>query len=101
MRAVVVAVSCLLVLGFYGYVFAQLYWEHKRFKGLEKRLRGHLYAMTPERDVKSGPSKVVRLTNAPERIRKETLIHVGVAIGGLVGLFAEIGFLSQMVDSFR
>ena len=101
MRAVAVAVSCLLVLGFYGYVFAQLYREHKRFKGLEKRLREHLYAMTPEREVESGPSKVVRLPNAPERIRKETLIHVGVAIGGLVGLFAEIGFLSQVLDSFH
>ena len=101
MRAVAFAVSCLLVLGFYGYVFAQLYREHKRFKGLEKRLREHLYAMTPELEGKSGLSKVVRLPKVPEHIRKETLIHVGLAIGGLAGLFAEIGFLSQMIDSFH
>jgi hypothetical protein len=101
MRAVAFAVSCLLVLGFYGYVFAQLYREHKRFKGLEKRLREHLYAMTPELEAKSGPSKVVQLPKVPEHIRKETLIHVGLAIGGLAGLFAEIGFLSQLVDSLH
>jgi hypothetical protein len=101
MRAVAFAVSCLLVLGFYGYVFAQLYREHKRFKGLEKRLREHLYAMTPEREAKSSPSKVATLPKVSERIRKDTLIHVGVAIGGLAGLFAEIGFLSQLVDSFH
>jgi hypothetical protein len=33
--------------------------------------------------------------------RHETLIQVGVAIGGLVGIFAEIGLLNQLVDSFR
>ena len=87
--------------GILWYVFAQLYREHKRFQGLEKRLREHLYAMTPEREAKSCPSKVARLPRVPEHIRKETLIHVGVAIGGLAGLFAEIGFLSQMIDSFH
>ena len=101
MRVVAFAVSCLLVLGFYGYVFVQLYREHKRFKGLEKRLREHLYAMTPERHVKNGAPKVATLPKASERMRKEALIHVGVAIGGLVGIFAEIGLLSQVVDSLH
>ena len=101
MRTVAFAVSCLLVLGFYGYVFAQLYREHKRFKSLEKRLREHVYAMTPEREIKSGPLEVAPLPKASQRTRKETLIQMGVAIGGLAGLFAEIGFLSRLVDSFH
>lgn len=101
MRTVAFAVSCLLVLAFYGYVFAQLYREHQRFKGLEKRLHEHLFAMAPENEGKSDASKVAELPKIPKHIRKETLIHVGVAIGGLAGLFAEIGFLSQLVDSLH
>ena len=101
MRVLAFAVSCLLVLGFYGYVFVQLYREHKRFKGIEKRLREHLYAMTPEREAKSVASKVATLPKSSDHLRKEALIHVGVAIGGLVGIFAEIGLLSQVVDSLH
>jgi hypothetical protein len=101
MRAVALAISCLLVLGFYGYVFTQLYREHKRFKALESRLREHLYAIEPEREVQGSHSKTATYPKIPGRMRKDTLIQVGVAIGGLLGLFAEIGFLNRMVNSFH
>ena len=101
MRLAAFAISCLLVFGFYGYVFVQLYREHKRFKGIEKRLREHLYAMTPEREAKTGAPEEPTLPKGSDRLRKEALIHVGVAIGGLVGIFAEIGLLSQVVDSLH
>jgi hypothetical protein len=101
MRAVAFAISCLLILGFYGYVFTQLYREHKRFKALEQRLREHLNAMVPPGEVQSGPSKTAALPKIRGPVRKETLIHVGVAIGGLLGLFAEIGFLNRLVNSFH
>jgi hypothetical protein len=101
MRAVAFAISCLLILGFYGYVFTQLYREHKRFKALEQRLREHLHAMAPPGEVRSGPSKTAALPKICGPVRKETLIQVGVAIGGLLGLFAEIGFLNRLVNSFH
>ncbi len=101
MRAVAFAISCLLILGFYGYVFTQLYREHKRFKALEQRLRDHLYAKAPEGEVKGGPSKTAASPKIRGPLRKESLIHVGVAIGGLLGLFAEIGLLNRLVNSFH
>jgi hypothetical protein len=101
MRVLAFAISSLLVLGFYGYVFTQLFREHKRFKALESRLREHLYAIESEGGVKGDPSKTAASPKIPGQMRKDTLIQLGVAIGGLVGLFAEIGFLSQMVNSFH
>jgi|SRR5271154_1193600 len=99
MRAIAFAMSCLLVLGFYGYVFMQLYREHKRFKAQEKRLREHLYEMEPETEIGAGPSETATLPKVPAHMR--TLIHFGVAIGGLLGLFAEIEVLNQLVASFH
>jgi len=93
--------SCLLVLGFYGYVFLQLYREHRRYTALENRLREHLYEMEPKPQIKMGPSNRAGLPKAPKHIRKETLIQVGVAIGGLLGIFAEIGFLNGLINSFH
>jgi hypothetical protein len=85
-----------LVLGFYGYVFLQLYREHQRVGALEKRLSDHLVGMDAENESESdSPRKFTK------HARHETLIQVGVAIGGLVGIFAEIGLLNQLVDSFR
>jgi len=99
MRAIAFAMSCLLVLGFYGYVFMQLYREHKRFKAQEKRLQENLYEMEQETEIEAGPSETATLPKVPVHMR--TLIHVGVAIGGLLGLFAEIEVLNQLVASFH
>jgi hypothetical protein len=88
------AIVGVLVLGFYGYVFLQLYREHQRVGALEKRLSDHLVGMDAENESDS-PRKFTK------DARHETLIQVGVAIGGLVGIFAEIGLLNQLVDSFR
>ena len=92
------AIGGVLVLGFYGYVFWQLYCEHKRVRGLERRLREHLVGMDAESESESEsdfPKNLVK------RVRRETMIQVGVAIGGLVGIFAEIGLLNQLVDSLH
>ena len=90
------AIGGVLVLGFYGYVFLQLYREHKRAVSVEKRLHEHLVAM----DSNSEPEPDF-LKKFAKGARHETLIQVGVAIGGLVGIFAEIGLLNRLVDSFR
>jgi hypothetical protein len=95
------AVGCLLVLGFYGYVFMQLYREHKRFGSLEKRLHEHLCVMETERHIKAERPRTPVTPKIPRQARKETLIHVGVAIGGLLGVFAEIGLLNWLVTSFH
>jgi hypothetical protein len=96
-----VAVGCLLVLGFYGYVFMQLYREHKRFGSLEKRLHEHLCAIQPEHYTKPDYPRTAAMPKIPRHARKESLLHVGVAIGGLLGVFAEIGLLNWLVTSFR
>jgi len=90
------AIGGVLVLGFYGYVFLQLYREHKRVGSLEKRLRERLVAMDSESEFELDFRK-----KFAKRARHETLIQVGVAIGGLVGIFAEIGLLNRLVDSFH
>jgi hypothetical protein len=95
------AVSCLLVLGFYGHVFMQLYREHQRFKAQEKRLDEHLCAMEPEVGIKGRSLKTSTGPKVPRHTHKETLIHVGVAIGGLVSVFAEIVLLNWLVTSFH
>jgi hypothetical protein len=98
MRAVAFVVSCLFVLGFYGYVLTRLYREHKRFKAQEKRLPEHLYEMEPETATAVAAPKTAAQRTSPNGRRKETLLHVGVAIGGLLGVFAEIEFLNQLVS---
>jgi hypothetical protein len=93
------AMSCLLVLGFYGYVLVQLYREHKRFADFEKRLQKHLYGMEPEAEIKARPLKRATLPKVAGSRHGETLLHLGVAIGGLLGVFAEIGLLNWLVTS--
>jgi hypothetical protein len=95
------AVSCFLVLGFYGYVFMQLYREHKRFGSLEKRLHEHFYVMEPDRHTQAEQSTTEVLPKTLRYARKESLIDLGVAIGGLLGVFAEIEFLNLLVNSFH
>ncbi len=47
------AIVGVLVLGFYGYVFLQLYREHQRVGALEKRLSDHLVGMDAENESES------------------------------------------------
>jgi hypothetical protein len=95
------AMSCLLVLGFYGYVLVQLYREHKRFADFEKRLQKHLYRVEPRAEIEARPLKRTTLPKVARSRPGETLLHVGVAIGGLLGVFAEIGLLNWLVTSFH
>ena len=90
------AIGGVLVLGFYGYVFLQLYREHRRVGALGRRLRDHLIAM--DSGYEPGPDFPRKFA---KHARHETLIQVAVAIGGLVGVFAEIGVLNRLVESFR
>jgi len=101
MRAAAFVVSCLFVLGFYGYVLTRLYQEHRRFKAQEKRLHEHLYAMEPKTKTAVAAPKTAARRTSPNGRRKETLLHIGVAIGGLIGVFAEIEFLNHLVASFH
>ena len=104
MLAVIACVaSCflVLVLGFYGYVFMQLYREYQRFEAQEKHLAEHLYAVGPEPEIRAGRARTATLSRPPGHIRKETLIHVVVALGGLLGVFAEIDFLNRVVSAFH
>jgi hypothetical protein len=96
-----IAVGCLLALGFYGYVFLQLYREHRRFRSMAKRLDEHLLAPEPSPELKAVRTKTVLAPKVQRRARKETLLHVGVALGGLLGVFAEIGLLNWVVNSFH
>ena len=95
------AIGGVLVLGFYGYIFLQLYHEHKRVSSLEKRLRDHLVGMDAESESEADSLQAGTLSKISKRAQHETLIQVGVAIGGLVGIFAEIGLLNRLVDSFH
>lgn len=102
MLAVVgIAVGCLLVLGFYGYVFLQLYREHRRFRSMAKRLDEHLVAAETSPAMNAVRTKTPPAPMVQQRARKETLLHLGVAVGGLLGVFAEIGLLNWVVSSFH
>ena len=94
MLAVALMVSGLLVLGFYGYVFVQFHRENKRFKFRSR-------FASPGSDDSDLCSKTAKLpkTSARESIRRETLIHLGLALGGLVGLFVEIELINSLVTA--
>jgi hypothetical protein len=96
-----IAVGFLLVLGFYGYVFLQLYREHRRFRSMAKRLDEHLVAAEPSPAMNAVRPKTALAPMVQRRARKETLLHLGVAVGGLLGVFAEIGLLNWVVGSFH
>ena len=95
------AVSCLVVLGFYGYVLMRLYREHQRLKAQAKHLCEHLHTLKSKPKTTADASKPVTLLGPHKHMRSEALIQVGIAVGGLLGVFAEIGFLSRLISSFH
>lgn len=100
MVAVVLVVSCLSVFGFYGYVLLQFQQEQKQLKAHKKRLSEHLYEMEPESSKRAAerhgdPDSRLRATTLPETkaqelMRRETLIQLSLAVGGLAAVFAGI-----------
>jgi hypothetical protein len=106
MLAVVFFVSFLSVCGFYAYVFVQMGRERKRLAEHKKHLAEHMYELEREParkpaergapEASSGASIPVGTgTNASRR--RETLLQVSVAVGGLVALFAGIEILNSFV----
>lgn len=92
MREVGLAFAFITVVGFYGYLLLELYRERKRVRSCEKR-SNRMRAANPEISEKASPFQT------PEVDRKQALVSVGVAIGGLLGIFAEIEFLSRLLSS--
>ena len=107
MLAVTFLVSFLSVCAFYAYVFVQLERERKKLDAHKKHLPEHLYEMERETEVSADDER-----DAPERrsrasipardrasrsARRETLIQVSIAVGGLVALFAGIEVLNSLV----
>lgn len=89
-----VVVSGILVLGFYGYVLAQFYRENQRYK-----FRSRFVAPgTDDSDLCSNTAASQK-TYSRKLMRRETLIHLALAVSGLVGLFLEIELLNSLVTA--
>jgi hypothetical protein len=108
MLAVTFVVSCLSVCGFYVYVLVQLRREEKRGDAHKKRLPEHFYEMEPKRredDVENPQDpdflrtlKGIRHNSGAEAsLRRETMVGVGLTVGGLAALFAGIEFFNSLV----
>jgi hypothetical protein len=108
MLAVIFIVSCLSVFGFYVYVLVQLRREEKREAAYKKRLPEHFYQMGPERrqddaenrrdpDFLGTGIRIRRNSGAEARLRRETMVGVGLTIGGLAAVLAGIEFLNSLV----
>jgi Ca2+/H+ antiporter len=95
MLAITFIVSCLSVCAFYVYVLVHLERERKRMKAHEKHLPEHFYEMEPkprekDADNPKGPS-------ISEEILRQTMIHLGLTLGGLMALFGGIEFFNSLV----
>jgi len=106
MLAVIFIVSCLSVFGFYVYVLAQLRREQKREDAHKKRLPEHFYEMGPERRQDNAENRqdpdflrtsIRRSSGAEARLRRETMVGVGLTVGGLAAVLAGIEFLNSLV----
>ena len=109
MLAVIFIVSCLAVSGFYVYVLVHLRREEKREDAHKKRLPEHFYGMGPdlhqddaenrqERDfLRTGTSIRHSSGGAEARLRRETMVGVGLTVGGLAAVLAGIEFLNSLV----
>ena len=108
MLAVTFIISCLSVCGFYVYVLVQLRREEKRGDAHKKCLPEHFYEMEPKRredDVENPQDpdflrtlKGIRPNSGAEAsLRRETMLGVGLTVGGLAALFAGIEFFNSLV----
>jgi hypothetical protein len=107
MLAVTFLVSFLSVCAFYAYVFVQMGRERKRLAEHKKHLAEHLYEMEPEPEKNEADDReetglrpragTARTANGRGSKRRETLVQVSLAVGGLVALFAGIEVLNSLV----
>jgi hypothetical protein len=97
MLGVIFIVSCLSVFGFYVYVLVHLRREEKREDAHKKRLPEHFYEMGPEHRQDSAENcqdpdflgtSVRRSSGAEARLRRETMVGVGLTVGGLAAVLA-------------
>jgi hypothetical protein len=106
MLAVMFVVSFLSVCGFYAYVFVHLERESKQLRDHKKHLAEHLYEMEPEQNAAEDREEsrsrrgagTGRAANGQGSMRRETLVQVSLAVGGLVALFAGIEILNSLVN---
>jgi Ca2+/Na+ antiporter len=109
MLAVIFIVTCLSVFGFYVYVLVRLRREEKREDAHKKRLPEHLYEMGPDLHqddaenrqdpdfLRIGKSIRHKSHEAEARLRRETMVGVGLTVGGLAAVLAGIEFLNSLV----
>jgi hypothetical protein len=91
--------SSIVVLGFYGYVFAHLYSEHRKMKAREKYAADHLSRIGPRPQTKPLRSPQPDRKKSQGSFRTEALVNVGVALGGLAAMFAEIEILNRLLSA--
>lgn len=108
MLASIFIVSCLSACGFYVYVFMKLEREHRRLRDHKKSLAGHLFEIETQRDrndgqnfhgtkVMSSRGTISQKARPQAEMRRETVIQLGLTVGGLAALFAGIVLLSSLV----
>ena len=107
MLAAIFIISCLSVFGFYVYVLVHLRREEKREDACKKRLPEHFYEMGPERrqdgaenhypDVSRTRISTRHNSRAEAELRRETLLGVGLTVGGLAAVLAGIEFFNSLV----
>jgi hypothetical protein len=106
MLAVIFIVSCLSVFGFYVYVLVHLRREERREDAHKKRLPEHFYEMGPERCQDNAENRqdpdflrtsIRHSSGAEARLRRETMVGVGLTVGGLAAVLAGIEFLNSLV----
>jgi hypothetical protein len=108
MLAVIFIVSSISVFGFYVYVLVHLRREEKREDAYKKRLPEHFYEMGPERrqddaedhhdpDVSRTRISTRHNSGAEARLRRETMVGVGLSVGGLAAVLAGIEFFNSLV----
>jgi hypothetical protein len=113
MLAVIFVVSCLSVFGFYVYVLVHLRREEKREDAHKKHLHEHFYEMGPDLHqddaenrqdpdfLRIGKSIRHNSRGAEARLRRETMVGVGLTVGGLAAVLAGIEFLNSLVTWLR
>jgi len=111
MLAITFGISFLFVCGFYAYVFVHLEKERKRLAAHKKHLPEHLYEVrqepavnkTTDRDAPDLPGGASISVKAKSReiLRRETLIQVSLAVGGLAVIFAGIALFNSLVSKLH